>query len=211
MDNNMKNNSENGNENENKEKKMAEVEKKSAFPILSVGITWLSFALIFRINSATKFFLVTVLSYVVYLIIKSKFPAKKIEIMMEPEKEKAPPKVEKKEPVKPTVQLSPEERELKDLNDRIYLELIEIKILNDSIDDEFVSKELSEIEGIMKKIHVQLNDESKSLESKSKKIEQLTQFFDYYMPTTRKILESYKRIEQQRLTGENAMIRHICH
>jgi len=205
MDNNMKNNSENGNENENKEKKMAEVEKKSAFPILSVGITWLSFALIFRINSATKFFLVTVLSYVVYLIIKSKFPAKKIEIMMEPEKEKNPPKVEKKEPVKPTVQLSPEERELKDLNDRIYLELIEIKILNDSIDDEFVSKELSEIEGIMKKIHVQLNDESKSLESKSKKIEQLTQFFDYYMPTTRKILESYKRIEKQRLTGENAM------
>jgi len=99
MKNNINNNFEN--ENQKNEKKMAEVEKKSAFPILSVGITWFVCAIFFPITGPTRFFLTALLSYVVYLIVKSKFPPKKIEIMMEPEKEKAPPKVEKTEKTEP--------------------------------------------------------------------------------------------------------------
>ena len=184
-----------------KEKKMADAEKKSAIPILSVGITWLVFAVVFHIDSATKIFLVAVMSFVVYQIVKKSFPPKKIEIMMEAEKPIAAKKPEKeKEAVMP---LSPEERELKDLNDRISLYFIEIKLLNDSIGDEFVSGELSEIEKNLKKIQFHLNEKSDT--PKTKKIEQLAQFFDYYMPTTVKILNSYRRIESQNLTGENAM------
>jgi len=168
-----------------------------------VGITWVIFAILFRINSATKIFLVAVLSYIVYEIIKKNFPPKKIEIMMEAEKTKVPPKPEKKAPVKKVSALTPEERELKDINERINLYFIEIKLLNDSIGDEFISNELYEIENTLKKIQVRLNDDSRV--SKSKKVEQLTQFFDYYMPTTIKILNSYRRIEKQNLTGENAM------
>ena len=186
--------------NKKNEKKMADAEKKSALPIISVGITWLIFAVFFHITSVTKFFLVTVLSFIVYQIVKSKFPPEKVEIMMEPEK--APPKSEKKEPEKKVSELTPEERALKDLNERINLYFIEIKLLNDSIDDEFISNELYEIENTLKKIQVQLNDDA--LSSKAKKTEQLTQFFDYYMPTTIKILNSYKKIESQHLTGDNA-------
>ena len=206
---NIKNNQENENENKEKnERKMAEAEKKSAFPILSVGITWLVLAVVFHINSATKFFLAVVLSYIVYQIVKKKFPPKKIEIMMEPETPKpAAPKSEKKEPAKNNLsKLSPEERLLKDLNERINLYFIEIRLLNDSIGDEFISNELNEIENTLKKIQIQLNDDTKILKSRTAKIvEQLTQFFDYYMPTTIKILNSYRRIENRNLTGENAM------
>ena len=208
MNNNKNNNSVKENENKNKEKKMAVVEKKSALPILAVGITWLAMAVFFGrlIKPTTFLFTASVISYIVYQIVRKKFPPQKIEIIMESEKEKIAPAPKPEETAKKPLkaQLTPEERELKDLNDRIYLELIEIKILNDSIDDEFVSKELFEIETTMKKIRVQLNDESQSLKSRSRKIEQLTQFFDYYMPTTKKILESYKKIEKQNLTGDNA-------
>ena len=183
--------------------KMAEVEKKSALPILSVGITWMICSVLFRINSFTKFFLVVVLSYIAYHIIKKKFPPKKIEIMMEPEKPKAAPKPIAKEPVKKVSELTPEQKALKDLNERINLYFIEIKLLNDSIGDAFISNELHEIENTLKKIHIQLNDEA--LMAKSKKVEQLGEFFDYYMPTTIKILNSYRRIENQNLTGDNAM------
>ena len=204
--NNIKNNPNPEKETQNIEKdklKMAEVEKKSAFPILSVGITWMVCAVLFRINSFTKFFLVAILSYVMYLIIKKKFPPKKIDIMMEPEKPKVAPKPVVKEPVKKDVELTPEQRALKDLNERINLYFIEIKLLNDSIGDAFISNELHEIENTLKKIQIQLNDDA--LMAKSKKVEQLGQFFDYYMPTTIKILNSYRRIENQNLTGENAM------
>ena len=210
MNNNINNNPEKENEKIDKvgkigkiEKKMAEVEKKSALPSLSIGITWVVCAVLFHINSATKFFLTAVLSYIVYLIIKQKFPPKKVEIIMEPEKEKAPPKPEKKTAPQKVSALTPEERELKDLNERINLYFIEIKLLNDSIGDEFISSELYEIEKALKKIQIQLNDDANA--SKPKIIEQLTQFFDYYMPTTIKILNSYRRIENQHLTGDNAM------
>ena len=205
MNNNTKNNFEkdpkiNLGEDPGKEKKMAEAEKKSASPIVSVGLTWLVCAVAFHLDSATKIFLTAVLSFIVYQITKKKFPAKKVEIIMEAEKESAAKKPEKA--AAPAAPLTPEERELKDLNERINLYFIEIKLLNDSIGDEFISGELSEIEKNLKKIQNHLNEKSDA--PKTKKIEQLTQFFDYYMPTTVKILNSYRRIESQELTGENA-------
>jgi hypothetical protein len=203
MNNNTKNNFEkdtkiNPGEDPTKEKKMAEAEKKSAVPIISVGITWLVLAVVFHIDSATKVFLAAVLSFIVYQIAKKKYPAKKIEIMMEPEKEVAVKKPEKA----PAAPLTPEERALKDLNERINLYFIEIKLLNDSIGDEFISGELFEIEKNLKKIQFHLNEKSDA--PRTKKVEQLSQFFDYYMPTTVKILNSYRRIESQELTGEYA-------
>jgi uncharacterized protein YhaN len=211
MNNNTNNNqnhnqNQNQNDNEKNEKnqvnKMAEAEKKSALPILSVGISWVVFALIFRINSSFKFFAVTVLSFIVYQIVKSKFPPKKVELMMEPEK----PEIKKPEPQPEEIKKDKKEikdPELEELNTRIFLYLTEINLLNEAIKDPFISGELYEIEHTLKKIQAQLNDESKP--DITKRINQLSDFFDYYMPTTIKILNSYRRIESQELTGENAM------
>ena len=196
------NNEETGN-NEKNEKKMAETEKKSALPVISVGIIWLMCVIIFKFRlNATSIFLATVMSFAVYHIMNKIFPPKKVEIMMEKEPPKPQPQVKEKKESASAQAMTPEERDLKDLNERIGLYFIEIKLLNDSIGDEFISSELREIEGSIKKIQVQLNEVTQK--STVKKVEQLTQFFDYYMPTTIKILNSYRRIEKQNLTGENA-------
>ena len=203
MNNNLNNDFEK--ENEKKGQKTAEIEKKSALPILSVGLTWLVFAGIFRVRfNFTTLLIAAVASFVIYQIIKSIFPPKKIQISLE--EKKAPPKPEKPEEKtkKENIsKLTPEERALKDLNERMDLYAIEIKLLNDSIGDEFISNELVEIEKILKKIQVQLNDEA-DIAAQPKKVDQLSEFFDYYMPTTIKILNSYRRIEKQKLTGDNA-------
>ena len=202
--NNLNNNQDKENE-QQKEKKMAEIEKKSALPIFSVGTTWIVCAIIFKgaLRTPTVFFITVVLSFIVYQIVKSKCPPKKIEIKLEnkplPKHEKFEDKIKKEK----IIELTPEERELKDLNERMDLYLIEVKLLNDSIGDEFISNELFEIEKTLKKIQVQLNDEAK-ISSRAKRAEQLSEFFDYYMPATVKILNSYRRIEKQSLTGENA-------
>jgi hypothetical protein len=191
-DNNINVNNDNNNNNESK---VIEVNKKSAMPILSFGVSFALLAMVTRLNNPTKLVLIAALSFVVYQIVKSKFPPKKIELCMEEEDE---PEAVKEEPVNPDTK----NPELKLINERIDLYFIEIKLLSDSIDDEFISAELTEMEETLKKIQVQVNDETKA--NLSRRIDQVNDFFDYYMPTTIKILNSYRKIESQHLTGDNA-------
>ena len=86
------------------------------------------------------------------------------------------------------------------LSDKINGHIAKIKQLNDYISDRAVSNELSEIEKNIYKIQRQLKDENIS----AKRISQLEEFFDYYMPLIIKILNSYRRIETNELTGKNA-------
>lgn len=210
------NNANSANTNEEIKNKTVEIKKKSAIPVLSVGVVWLLYALIFGFFrgdgsvKVTPLFLAAVLSFIVYQIAKWKFPPKKVQIVTGVIKTTAKPKPEPKENIKKAdkTPLTPEERELKDLNERIDLYFIEMKLLNDSIGDEFISNHLLEIENTLKKIQFQLNDDAKNSRlapsGQSKRNAQLGEFFDYYMPTTIKILNSYKRIESQNLTGDNA-------
>ena len=207
--NNNQNQNQNDNQNENdtnqtnQSNKMAEAEKKSALPILSVGISWFLFALIFKINSSFKFFAVTVLSFIVYQIVKSKFPPKKVEIMIEPDKSQLNnTKKDEPKPAEPVTKIV-KNPELEELNTRMFLYLTEVNLLNEAIADPFITGELSDIETTMKKIQTQVNDDT--IPDITKRINQLSDFFDYYMPTTIKILNSYRRIESQELTGDNAM------
>ncbi|MCL2099125.1 MAG: 5-bromo-4-chloroindolyl phosphate hydrolysis family protein [Oscillospiraceae bacterium] len=177
--------------------KIVNAEKKSVVPIISFGICFVLLALITRLRNPTTLVLVTAFSFVMYQIVKSKFPPKKIEICMENIQDPAYTGQGADKEAKP--EASPE---LKDLNERIDLYFIELKLLGDSIDDKLISGDIAEIEETLKKIQVQLNDETKP--GNSRRITQVTDFFDYYMPATIKILNSYRKIESQNLTGENA-------
>ena len=186
-----------GTQNGNNSNKVIEVEKKSAMPIWAFGISFVLLSVITRLNNTTKVILVLVLSFVVYQIVKAKFPPKKIELCMEGE-EIAEDMVDE-DIIKENNKKNPE---LKNINERIGLYEIEIKLLNDSIGDEFIAGELRDIGVSLKKIQAQINGENTP--NLSRKIGQLNDFFDYYMPTTIKILNSYKKIESQNLTGDNA-------
>ena len=95
------------------------------------------------------------------------------------------------------------DNDLKQFTNKIDTHFIELKLLNDSIEDISVSDELFEISKIIRKIQTLLKDEKKS--KSLNKINQAKQFFEYYMPVTVKILNAYKLIETNGITGENAM------
>ena len=86
------------------------------------------------------------------------------------------------------------------LEGRISVYIAEIRQLNEYIADDGISGELSQIEEIMKKMQPLLKDETITV----KRIGQLSEFFEYYMPLIVKILNSYRRIETSALKGENA-------
>ena len=95
---------------------------------------------------------------------------------------------------------APDNNMTDELINKIGEHLYKIKTLNNNIADKFVSDELSEIEININKVQAQLKDETINV----KRIRQLDEFFDYYMPLIVKILNSYRRIETNELTGENA-------
>ncbi|MCL2771900.1 MAG: 5-bromo-4-chloroindolyl phosphate hydrolysis family protein [Oscillospiraceae bacterium] len=203
-------NSQNQNDNKDADKKISEVQKKSAAPIISIGITWILFALIFHIDNAFKIVCVCVLSFIVYEIVKKKFPPKKVDLMSKVENE-INKQEEKKDESKKADNAGKTDAdkkksanpELEELNTRIFLYLTEMNLLHENIKDKSISGDLDGIEAALKKIQAQLNDSTKP--ANEKRIDQLSDFFDYYMPTTIKILNSYRRIESQNLTGDNAM------
>jgi len=185
-------NQENENQDNIAESAVVEAKKQSAVPVLAFGLSFVLLSMITRMSDVTMFIIVLVLSFVVYQIVRKKFPPKIIEICIEDEAE---PESE------PEVR-NTSNPELKLLNERIDLYFIELKLLGDSISDAAIAGEVTEIEDTLRKIQAQINDESKP--NISRRIEQLNDFFDYYMPTTIKILNSYRKIESQNLTGENA-------
>lgn len=87
-----------------------------------------------------------------------------------------------------------------ELINKISVHLTEIQQLNDYITNKNISAELSEIEGSMRKIQAQLKDKTIN----GRRIVQIGEFFEYYMPLVVKILNSYRRIEANELTGRNA-------
>ena len=78
--------------------------------------------------------------------------------------------------------------------------IAQIKQQNDYIADAGISSELSQIEEIMRKMQPLLKEDTVSANRKG----QLSEFFECYMPIIVKILNSYKRIENNRLKGSNA-------
>ena len=94
----------------------------------------------------------------------------------------------------------PDNNMTEELVNKIGGHLYKIKTLNNNIADKAVSGELFEIEKSIYKIQTRLKDETINV----KRLRQLDEFFDYYMPLIVKILDSYRRIETNELTGENA-------
>ncbi|MCL1792246.1 MAG: hypothetical protein FWG34_00090 [Oscillospiraceae bacterium] len=86
------------------------------------------------------------------------------------------------------------------LIDRINKYIAEMKQLNAYIADEGISGELSQIEEILRKMQPLLKDETIPAGRQG----QLAEFFECYMPIIVKILNSYRRIENNRLKGGNA-------
>ena len=90
-----------------------------------------------------------------------------------------------------------EEPQTKEETESRYSEIVkEIRQLNAEIDDKTVSEKITQIEELTGKIF-------KVVEDKPEKLPEIKSFMSYYLPTTLKLLRSYRDFEHQGIGGDN--------
>ncbi len=157
---------------------MKSVRKPSVIPVYAVAAAWLLYTVLFGLRSVPQLLLCAAISVAVYLIAKSAFPGKTVQVEVP---EAAP-----------------------DTGDAVLDETIlqgreairNIRKLNEAIPDARVSAALNEIEAVTGKIF-------KQLERNRDQIRQCRQFLNYYLPTTIKLLEQYVKLQNQGLRAGN--------
>lgn len=181
---------------EQKEKQNAK-KKRSALPIYAIGIVWLLYA--GKLNTFRGIFSCAVVSAIVYAILRIVLPGKKTD---EPPKAAAPeqpqPKQAEKKP-EPQPEPEPEEKLPPELQSVIYQgkrAIADIRRLNDEIPDERISAQIDLIE----RLTAQIFD---CVRKNPKKLSQIRQFLNYYLPTTIKLMEQYVTLQNQSLKTEN--------
>jgi len=181
---------------EQKEKQNAK-KKRSALPIYAIGIVWLLYA--GKLNTFRGILSCAVVSAIVYAILRIVLPGKKTD---EPPKAAAPeqpqPKQVEKKP-EPQPEPEPEEKLPPELQSVIYQgkrAIADIRRLNDEIPDERISAQIDLIE----RLTAQIFD---CVRKNPKKLSQIRQFLNYYLPTTIKLMEQYVTLQNQSLKTEN--------
>lgn len=181
---------------EQKEKQNAK-KKRSALPIYAIGIVWLLYA--GKLNTFRGILSCAVVSAIVYAILRTVLPGKKTD---EPPKAAAPeqpqPKQAEKKP-EPQPEPEPEEKLPPELQSVIYQgkrAIADIRRLNDEIPDERISAQIDLIE----RLTAQIFD---CVRKNPKKLSQIRQFLNYYLPTTIKLMEQYVTLQNQSLKTEN--------
>lgn len=181
---------------EQKEKQNAK-KKRSALPIYAIGIVWLLYA--GKLNTFRGILSCAVVSAIVYAILRIVLPGKKTD---EPPKAAAPeqpqPKQAEKKP-EPQPKPEPEEKLPPELQSVIYQgkrAIADIRRLNDEIPDERISAQIDLIE----RLTAQIFD---CVRKNPKKLSQIRQFLNYYLPTTIKLMEQYVTLQNQSLKTEN--------
>ena len=181
---------------EQKEKQNAK-KKRSALPIYAIGIVWLLYA--GKLNTFRGILSCAVVSAIVYAILRIVLPGKKTD---EPPKAAAPeqpqPKQAEKKP-EPQPEPEPGEKLPPELQSVIYQgkrAIADIRRLNDEIPDERISAQIDLIE----RLTAQIFD---CVRKNPKKLSQIRQFLNYYLPTTIKLMEQYVTLQNQSLKTEN--------
>ena len=157
---------------------MKKIVHKSAAPLYAAAVVWVLYALLFPLYRVIHFAVVAAASALVYLIAKALCPDIVEEV-----------KVEEKPRTTGNAELDKMIADGK-------LAISEMKRLNDSIQDETISRQIDRLEEISGKIFAQV-------EAEPKKLPQIRKFMSYYLPTTLKLLNAYDRMSGQGVAGEN--------
>lgn len=168
---------------------MAKTVKKSVAPIYLVAVLWAAWAFLFPLYAPIHYILAVLASVVVFLVGKAIFPDKAFTVPESPSAPKAaaPKAAEKQSTGNPELDKMIAER------DRA---LSELRRLNDSIKDEKISAQIDHLEDTTEKIigHV--------IETPAK-LPQISQFMNFYLPTTLKLLNAYDRMDATGVSGAN--------
>lgn len=163
--------------------------KQSVIPFYMVGGFWIMWSIIGALAHPGQFFSCLFCSLLVLFVGKAIWPAK---VVVEPEKKVEEP-VKQQQPIRPVTTGDPElDRMIADKNKAIA----EMLRLDEAIEDEVISNQIRHMEVVTVKIvnYVVEHPEKKK---------QVKRFFNYYLPTTIKLLNAYDRMDEAGVSGVN--------
>jgi len=118
-------------------------------------------------------------------------------LVIEPEQMRDVYRAEDEEKARRAEQQGREAEEERRANQTEYERLIDrIRQADEDIEDEAMSEKIRQMQSITEAIF-------RDVEEHPEKRPQIERFMNYYLPTTLKLLESYARIEEQGVTGDN--------
>ena len=157
---------------------MAKITKKSPAPLYFAAAVWLFFGLFLTLYRLRDFLLCGGVSILAALLGKKLFPDKTYDLP---------------DPVEPETTGSPELDELVKERDKA---LAELKRLNEGIEDPRISAQIDRLESDTRMI-------VKHVIEHPEKLPQIRKFMNYYLPTTLKLLNTYDRMDETGISGEN--------
>lgn len=154
------------------------IKKKSVIPIYAIGLVWLLYALIFPMYRLGDVLIVLAVSIGVSLLLSKVIPAKEIEVEL------------------PPLLSNSSDSKVNEMIAEVNGYITQIRTLNDQIDDVEISRKISRIEDLTKKIFDEVVQDNQTRSS-------VRRFLNYYLPTTVKLLKAYEDMEEQDTAGEN--------
>ena len=154
------------------------IKKKSVFPIYAIGLVWLLYALIFPLYRLGDVLIVLAVSIGVFLLLRKVIPAKEIEVEL------------------PPLLAHSSNSKVNEMIAEVNGYITQIRTLNDQIDDIEISRKITRIEDLTKKIFDEVVEDNQTRSS-------VRRFLNYYLPTTIKLLKAYEDMEEQDTAGEN--------
>lgn len=157
---------------------LREIRKKSALPIYGIGALWVICGLFFPMYKLSHFFILIVLSVVVYLVLSKIFPGS---ITYE------------EIPKEPVTTGNAEVDALLSEGDRA---LAEMRRLRGSIRQAEVQEKIDKLIDLTDRIFKDAVEDPAD-------IPQIRRFANYFLPTTIKLLNAYDRMDGQGISGTN--------
>lgn len=157
---------------------MQSVRKPSVVPIYTIAAVWLVYTLATGLHRLLDVAICAALSVGGYFLMRTFFPGTTVQVEVpEPEPDTG-------------------DRELDEVIRQGRASIAAIRRLNEQIPDDDISKNLSALEDLTRKIFARL-------EADKQHLPRCRQFLNYYLPTTIELLERYETLQNQGLdTGD---------
>lgn len=169
--------------------------KKRVLPLYLTGATWLAWSLLLPLYKVSDYLILSAISAVM-LVLGYAGKGKEEPEAIEAPKEETGTKEETAS--NPDVHKRPRtgDAAIDKMLDDEEMAIAEMKRLNDAIPDEKLSRQIDHLEEVTSKIV------SYVVEHPTKKNE-VRRFFNYYLPTTLKLLNAYDRMDEAGISGIN--------
>jgi len=164
------------------EKKEIKVKKvSSAIPLYIAAAAFILYGLLFPLYTIKHILTGFIVAGVIGLISKAWFPAKTVRI---------------EEPEKPAEPVTTGDEEVDTMLKEGRETMQKLRTLNDGIRDAYISTEITRMEKAGKLIF-------DTIEKNPERAGKIRRFLNYYLPTTVKLLESYRTLSSHGYQGEN--------